>query len=83
VGQKNPTWPEIRKYLEKHGGFELRVKGGDVMIIGPDIADSRKKAIHTIGHKFNMSRTKPMAKGHMSALQRKFGLTRDSFNPKP
>lgn len=68
MSEPSVTWRKLKKYLNANG-YELDHDGGDILVIKPPDK-------HRIGHVFCNKATAQISDAHLTALRRKFGITR-------
>jgi hypothetical protein len=68
MSQPAVKWKQLKHFL-KLNGFVIYSTGGDVIII-------KKGITHRIGHKYCNQPGDEISKGHLSAIKRKYGVTR-------
>jgi hypothetical protein len=69
VSEPAVQWGQLLRYLNQNG-YSLENDGGDVIV------SNNAGKVHRIGHIFCNHRTTHISPGHLSALKRKFGITR-------
>jgi hypothetical protein len=70
MSQPPVKWGKLKRFLDRNG-FEIDTDGGDKII-----SRGGKGKTHRIGHKYSTQPGDEISKGHLSALERKFGITR-------
>ena len=71
MSEPSITWKQLKKFLNKNG-YEFYGDGGDKVVF----KGSQK---HRIGHTYCTHGSDVVSKGHLAALKRKFGITRQDI----
>jgi len=64
-------WGQLKRFLLRNG-FQIYNDSGDVII-------TKDGTAHRIGHKYCNHSGDEISKGHLSAIKRKFGVTRSDI----
>lgn len=79
MSQPAVKWGEVKRYFESRG-YEIISRGGDKIIKAPADNDPvRRRQTVLIGHEYSDSAGSELARGHLSAIQRAFGVTREQI----
>lgn len=70
MSQPPVKWGRLRTFLNRNG-FEIDTEGGDKIV-----SRGGKGKTHRIGHEYASQPGDELSRGHLSALKRKFGITR-------
>jgi len=79
MGQPNVKWGHVEKFFLARG-YEIRHSGGDKIIVAPKHASptgTRRTVL--IGHNYSDHKGEVLAPGHLSAIKRAFGVTREQI----
>jgi len=71
MSQPAVKWGRLLRFLNRHN-FQINTDGGDKLII-------KDGKVHRIGHKFCTSNNDELSPAHLSAIKRKFGVTREDI----
>jgi hypothetical protein len=79
MSQQPVKWGQVKRYFENRG-YEIVSRGGDKIIKAPaDNNPIRHRQTVLIGHEYSDSAGTELARGHLSAIKRAFGVTRDEI----
>lgn len=78
--QPRVKWSDVESYWTRRGaeGFAIRRKGGDAILVAP-AADGDHFLTHIVGHNSCNGKRTEVAEGHVSAIKRKYGVTREQL----
>jgi len=82
MSQPRVKWGQAERYF-KRNGCTIRSSGGDKIIIAPSDGDTeRTRQTVRIGHNYCARAGDELSNGHLSAIRRAFGVTRDQLQSK-
>ena len=78
MSRKRIKWGAIERYCTPARGFTIEGSGGDKVVKGPPLSDSKRNTVR-VGHKSCRNKGTEVLECYISQLTRVFGIKREDL----